>query len=307
MFGSAVNNQENILLCKSNISIEIIPIPGKTIINGTVLPTALITKSPIQLSIVPLERLQPPLYTENSFEHNVFNYVGQVLRFGLLKMQSQISGRINESRREFIQVELIQELEHIDFLINEQTINDSSNVKINMNIIAIKGDIIDHLLVMTYPSSEDKIIIGFIENELKILKLLVNSFKPLKIKDPIKLINEIKERGKRNYEKLLKENGIDMFELEFKFALKKIKELNPNNNDDKRRIIRILKPFKEYYKLLGEHDELYDEFWTALDEAERGNYQNLLEQVDDFIEYLDDDVNSEDFNKLLDGPNPEIT
>ena len=279
LLGISATGPENILLLKSNSIIEVIPLPGKTIINEILIPTALLTKLPIQLAIIPLERLQPPFYAENSFEHNVYNFIGQTLKSGLIKMQSQFSGKIKESGREFIQVEMLQVLEHIDISINDQIISDCRKVEFHMNIIAIKGDIIDHLLVMSYPSMEDKNSIPFLDNEISVLKTIISSFSPLKITDPIKMINEIKQKGKANSEINIKNAGEDMFMSEFVVVLKKINELNPNNDNDKKRIIMLLKPFKEFAELIHEKDEELQELWNLLGNAEKGDDKEFFEEL----------------------------
>jgi hypothetical protein len=290
IFGTLTNNAENILLLKSNRKVEVIPIPGKSIINGVMIPTALITKFSIQLAIIPLERLQPPFYSENSFEHNVYNFVGEIIKVGLLKFQSQQFGKIIDSGREFLQVEMLQELEHIDMNIDEQTIKDCSKVQYHSNVIAIKGDIIDHLLVMQYPTFDNNNSFNFLENDISVLKSLISSFSPLKISDPVKLINEIKEKGKLNYESFLQTSGSQMFMNEFFLVMKKIKELNPKNTVDKKRMIMMLRPFKRFYDLTGLDDEQLNQLWKSVDEAEKGHDQGMLDDIDKLISDLDGEL-----------------
>ena len=52
----------------------------------------------------------------------------------------------------------------------------------------------------------------------------------------------------------------------------------------------MLKPFKQYYQLIDEHDEEMEQLWKALDEAEKGNEQKLLENIDEMIEESEDDL-----------------
>ena len=290
---------ENILLLKSNYRIEIVPIPGKTIINGTMIPTALMTNSPLQLAIIPFERLQPPFYSENSFEHNVFKYAGEILKTGVVKMQNQIAGKIPGSGRDFIQIEFIQELEHVDMLINEQRIADCPRVHVYTNLIAIKGDIIDHFLLMNYPTITNDISISFLENELNELKSLVNSFKPLKIKDPLKLLSAIKEKGKINCANVIKQSGFNMFMSEFYIVLRRLELNDATSLEDKKMIINNLRPFQDFYQLLNEKDDQFDDFWLAFAEAEKGNFENLLDQLEDFLDDIEDIANEDRQNKLL--------
>jgi hypothetical protein len=287
MFGTSENDPKNILLLKTGSMIDAIPIPGTTIINGVMIPTALITRLPIQLAIIPMERLQPPLYTENSFEHNVFNFIGGMIRQSLLKMQSQVSGKIKESGREFIQVEILQELEHIDISINDQMIKDCRRVLSHITTIAIKGDIIDHLLLMYYPTIEDKNIDAAFENDISTLKSLVSSFSPLKVTDPISMIARIKEKGRTNSNLILKQGGSNMFLTEFGVVMKKIRELNLNNSNDIQKAVKILKPFKKFSELVEEKDEELDALWVAVDNAENGNKQTLVEQIHNILLEMD--------------------
>ena len=290
ILGTQANNSENILLLKSNRKVEAIPIPGSSIINGVMIPTALITNFPIQLAIIPLERLQPPFYSEYSFEHNVYNFVGEIIKNGLMKFQNQQFGKIVDSGREFLQVEMLQELEHIDINIDEQTIKDCSRVQYHTNVIAIKGDIIDHLLLMQYPTFDNNSGFEFMANDISVLKSLISSFSPLKISDPVKMINEIKEKGKLNYEKLLQTGNSDMFKNEFFLVMKKIKELNPKNSSDKKRMIMMLKPFKRFYELTGLDLVQLNQLWMSVDEAEKGNDQGMLVNVERLISDIDEEL-----------------
>ena len=65
----------NCLKMAAERKISIIPIPGITKVDGRKIPTSLEMWAAISLTIMPIERFQPPFYSERPLLHNFFQFV----------------------------------------------------------------------------------------------------------------------------------------------------------------------------------------------------------------------------------------
>ena len=129
LFGAAP--EEKVLVLKSPRDISLIPSPGKTLIDKRKVPTALGTITPIRLSILSIERVQPPFFTERSLLHNVLAVAIQAANaVGIVGIST---GALEGTQRKFVAVELRQSLENI-------TVDGQPDRSVNVHITFIGID-----------------------------------------------------------------------------------------------------------------------------------------------------------------------
>lgn len=262
-----------ILSLRSKAVTSIAPVTGKTIISGRKYPSALQISIPIRLGIIPVERYQPPLFTEFPFEHNFMLQVSEAFKTNLMKLYDLKSGIIKSSSLRFMEADLRQEIENA--IVNG--IEDTS-VNSNLVIIGIEGELQDYLLVMSYPSlpeANDPAL----EKDLETLMSIISSFRPLKTIDPDKKHKELQEKADRDFMEFIAENGALLFFSEFNVALLRLSGSDMEDPQQRLEAIHVLRPFETFANSIGLHDRDLEELWGALHEAEKGNASDLKDQV----------------------------
>ena len=119
-----------------------------------------------------------------------------------------------------LSAEFRQELQYMS--VNGKEIRSVHN---SLVMIAVEGDVRDHLLMLTYPSmpgTPDPEL----EQDLKYLNELVNSFRPIKVANPEEARLEIARKAEEAYQEFLAGNATTMFTTELTVALLRLAGLD---------------------------------------------------------------------------------
>jgi hypothetical protein len=275
LFPSAGQSPE-ILIFERQQQTSIIPIPGRTMIDGRKFPTALETFVPTQLSIIPSERAQPPLFVERPLEHNFLTFVGQILNVGVITATNLEFGTIHGSGRRYLAADLKQKIQ--DAIVNGK---ESQDVVVTIRVIGIEGELRDHLLIMKYttvPGDPEA------ERNLQTLQDLVASFGPLKAVNVEEKRRQIAALANENFKKLLTEKGEDIFMTEFGFLLLRLQGVSLEDPGMRVHVMKLLKPFETFAGEINLHNEEVDSFWEALHRAETGDATDFKAKLNQLIE-----------------------
>jgi hypothetical protein len=270
------DQSRDILIFEREKQTSIIPIPGRTTIDGRKTPTALEVLVPTQLTILPVERAQPPLFVERSLEHNFLVLVGQMLSSGVLTARQAESGLIRHSGRRYFAVELQQKIE--DAIVNGK---EGQGVFITINFMGIQGELRDHMLMIKYvtmPGNPE------LERDLQTLQTLVASFRPVKIVNAEGIRREIAARADENFNKLLTMRGKEMFKTELSILALRLQGTNLDDSEARLRTIKLLKPFELFAREIDFHDEEFDALWEALHRAEVGDATDFKAELTKLIQ-----------------------
>ena len=274
LFGTS--QVREILTFNSRREISVIPTTGRTLIDGRKVPTALEVTIPTRLSILPMDRAQPPLFVERPLIHNFFTIAGQ-FSGGMIMMHEVSSGTLPNSQRRYLVAEFRQELENA--IVNDK---EEKNINSNITIIGIEGDLQDHLLLMNYPTlpvADDPEL----ERDLQTLQSLVSSFRPLKIINPDERRMEIKNMADQKFKELMMEKGKEMFDIEFGLMLLRLKGWDMNDPEKRLRAMKMLKPFEVFAKEINLQDEKFNALWNSLHLAEGGNASSFKAEINHMI------------------------
>src|SRR6185295_5945183 len=154
-------------------SFTIIPKPGTTTINDSLLFTALDIKVKSQLIIVPMNRYAAPFFQFSSAEKILFDYIVNAGALKLADVKKISSGLIKDTNRKISEVETLQMLRNVIANGDENT-----NIEIHNHFFAIEGEIKHYILQLCYCVDLGKADTE--ATERNVLFSLVNSFKPLK-------------------------------------------------------------------------------------------------------------------------------
>lgn len=271
----SVDQSRDILIIEREKQTSIIPIPGRTTVDGQKLPTALETTVATQLSILPMERAQPPMFIERSLEHNFLAFVGQILNIGLLTVRRSASGLIPSSGRRYMTVELSQKIE--DATVNGK---EGQDAVVTLSVIGIQGELRDHMLMMRYSTVAGDLEV---ESDLRTLQNLVASFRPLKVVNTEEKRREIAALADKKFEEFLAENGEEIFWTEIGLLCLRLQGINVDDPETRLRTMKLLKPFEVLARETNLHDEALDTFWEALHRAETGDATDFKAQLTKLI------------------------
>ncbi len=275
IYPSFIENFNKVLRLKSYKDISILPIPGKTIIDGRNYPSALEILCTPRLSILSLDKYPYPFYKERSLEYHFIINVSQLLGLGVLSIRKSPSSLVTNTNREVKIVELKQELENV-FVNNEMV----ERVDNNIALIGIEGDLKDQLLLinyLSYPKLEESQ-----ENfDFQTLQNLIRSFQP------VELVNKEKKKemiaiSDQSYIEMLESNSDKILYIELEFLLTRIK--NWDLDDPKMRLeaIRLLRPFEDFAKIIDLENDDVNMLFESLDKAEKGSaedFKNIIESI----------------------------
>jgi hypothetical protein len=280
-----------ILTLKSRHQMSFIPIVGTTRFNERKIPSALEVMLPVQISIIRLDRAQPPFYIEQSLEHNVLTVAAAILSTGILTIQAIQSGVTDSGRRRLSAI-FVQEIK--DGMINGTKKGDINS---NLIVIGIEGELYDHQLFMHYPSvpaGRDPEL----EQDVEILRSLVNSFQPLKFANASEKRKEISDMADRKFEELLVNVGAQAFYTELAMLVFRLKGLNLDDPESRFKAMKMLKPFEIFAKEIRlENDDKefdLDHLWNSLHEAEEGgDTSGFKAMINELIELVDEATSEE--------------
>lgn len=271
---------KEILTLQTSTDTSLIPVPGKTSIDGRKVLSALESIIPTRLAILPIDRAQPPFYIERSITHHVMTLVGVILNVGVIPLQELSSGSLPKSGRRYVQAEFSQAVENA--IVNAV---EGKSLKINIIVIGIEGEVRDYLLIMNYPSQavEDD---PEQHRNLQILRSLVNSFRPARVVNSEEKRIEIKNKVDQKFEKFMTKNGENMFLNEFFILVLRLSDSDMNDSNQRLRAINLLRHFEMFAKEINLQDEDLDSLWGSLQDAEKGNATDFKKSLNKLIELM---------------------
>lgn len=275
--GKSVGNRD-ILSFQTKTATTVIPIPGKTTVDGRKILAALGSSNPARLAIIPMDRAQPPLFIPRPLVHNFFTLVSGFVTPGLLTMHKQSSVPIPNSNRQKLVAEFRQDIENA--IVNGQ---EGKNISVNTVIYGIEGEVRDHVLLMNYPAQAVADDPEMAEN-LSTLDMLINSFKPARVVNPEAKLKEYKEKADKDFQEGMAVNGENIFTTELFVLMYRLDDMDLDNADNLPHIMKMLKPFEVLAKEINLQNENFDGLWEALGEAEKGNAVKLKETLEELIE-----------------------
>jgi hypothetical protein len=265
--------EEEILSLRSGRTLSVVPIPGETSVFKRSIPTALEAKIQIELSIFNTEKAGPPLFVELTFEHNFLSMVSGTIQTGLLVLTELTRGILSDGRHRYIKVVFRQKLENL--LVGGKKVEkfDVYNV-----VIGIEGEIYDYLLMLSYPflgeGSEPSI-----DEEVKTLISLANSFRPLGFANPAVERAELMKRWDEDYSEFWAENARPWFDLEFVALLLRLDDWEMSNPEKQLEILHLLIPFRELARIIKLEDPELEGLWKAVDDAQRGDSIGMIHEI----------------------------
>lgn len=302
---------DKVLLFKSNREVSFIPTPGQTLINDREFFTALEMKIPTKLIILPIYRVQEPLYIERSLNHNFLSMVGYVLRSDLLTLYDIEQGVIEDSQRQYIMARCKQ-------IANNVTVNKKTerNVALYVTIIGIEGEFKDHMLMLVYPllleAENTKLIQDktmnypilsavkdpMLEEDFSKLLSLIRSFRPLTVVNPKKMREDLQKIANQKFRQCMMENGAVLFCTEFLMLILRLKNWDMDDHQKVADAIDLLKPFECFAKEINLQSDKLDELWNSLDKKDLTSTKILLKQIICELKY--DQNSDKSWNDLMD-------
>jgi hypothetical protein len=255
---------------------SILPVPGRTFINGRKFPSALETMAPTQLSIVPLDRYEPPFFAERSLEDGFLTIVGKVLGMFPVSATHLESGILASNGRRYVAAEMQQKVQ--DAIVNGK---DGQDIIVAFSVFGIQGEPRDHLLIMKYtiaPGDPE------VERTLATLRDLVSSFRPLKSFSAEEERKKIASEADANFAKTLAENGGEFFTNELGLLFLRLQGINLEDPEQRTQAIKKLKPFESAAREYGLQEPKLDAFWAALHLAETGDAAQFKTMFREFNE-----------------------
>lgn len=283
-----------ILTLESSRITSIVPDPRKTLVDGRKIPTALETKAPIRLDILPIEHAQPPFFIERPFEHNFMSFLSGLLTPSVLTFNGFDKGVIPNTQLRYLTANLSQEI--VNAVVNGK---EEESIINNMFVIGIEGGLRDYILLMKYPS------LPFIEDpeleiDLNILQSIVSSFAPLKVVDLENKREVIRQELEEQFDEFVEESGEELFSNEIGVAFLRLSSWDINDLEKQLEAIKLLKPFELLAQEINLQNEDFDSLWDSLHEAEAGNAISLIEHVAEIksIVLEKDEVDQTDLRSL---------
>ena len=261
-----------VLLLKSPVTRSVIPVPGTTRVNGRLVPTALEAPAPTQLSIIPMDRAAPPFYAERPMLHNFLNALGVAVRTGaVLADRLQVGSRPGE-KYEYATAEMGQLVEGA--IVDGK---EGQDVRVRVDAIGVEGDLGDYLLLLNYTTDAREGRDGDGPPEVRALKELANSFRPMALADPERRRKELEEQADEAFRGVIAEKGEQIFYVEISAALLRSLGWDLDDSDQRSRTIKMLRPFQALAGIVGIDDEHFNELWESLDDAEAGDATRFKE------------------------------
>jgi hypothetical protein len=283
---SPIAQARQILVLEREKPTSIIPIPGRTTIDGRKMPSALEILVSTQLSIIPIERAQPPLFIERSLDHNFPLLIGQILSTGALTARLLTSGTDPDTGRRNWAAELYQKINSC--IINGQDGRDGTSA---INVFGIQGEVRDYMLVIKYVAiSEDTAS----EQDVGTLNTLVASFRPVKPTNVEEAKREIADQADKNFKESLVNNAQSIFTAELRILALRLKDADLNNPETLARTMTLFKLFQLSAKELGLQSDELNSLWEALHRAETGDAIDFKTRVAHVIQAMTEEKQSED-------------
>ena len=265
---AAAGPREVVIIEPPESSCPVTPIPGKTIIDGVKVPTALEIQVVTQLAIIPMDRAQAPMFAERPFVHNFFFNTSYIFQGGVMTLYQESRLRIPSTSREQLSAEFRQDVQ--DCTSNGEPV---AHLTYTFLFIGIEGDVRDYLLLAKYPALR-----GENDSRLKgnrqVIESLINSFRPLKVYNSEERLQEMRAYAEQRREQQSQQMAPMWFNNEFRVYLQRVKHLNLDDPDDRFKAMKQAKPFQDLANLANIHNfygQNLADLWDSLQQAEQGD------------------------------------
>lgn len=256
------------------------PIPGETRINGRLVPTALGLDITLSLTVVPMDRAQPPLFIERSLEHNFMITAGTLAQVGTMTLVGSSSSSVGAANRPRLTAEFAQEVENA--IVNSQP---GQNLIIRTALIGLGGEMRDYVLIIQsaeVPTAQN----AALQQDRKMLEALVNSFRPLALSSPEQRRKEQLALAERRYGEFIALAGEGMFAAEFRIFLLRVKNWDLDDPELRLDLIRQLQLFEKFARMVKLDNEELNTLWDAVHAAAAGKASALKAELSKWIGLL---------------------
>ena len=79
------------------------------------------------------------------------------------------------------------------------------------------------------------------------------------------------------------EGGKEMFNIEFKLMLLRLKGWDMNDPEKRLKVMKLLKPFEVFAKEIDLQDEKFNALWNSLHQAEGGDASSFKSKINQMI------------------------
>lgn len=271
--------QTTVLAAISPRQVSIVPKPGETLIEGRPFPTALELDIPLQMAILPMDKIVAPLYVEQSVQQQVVHVIAGAMGGGMNQLRRFDTAILSASKRPAVTAEIGQTLSNV-------TVNgvDVGQADIHWSYIGIEGPFRHYIIVMYYAFVSDSDNGVGISEDLETLRRLAGSFRPLFTASPEAKQAELDKAADESYRQIVEENGETLFANEMQIMRLRLSGMDLDRAEDRTRAIRALRPFKAMAEGVGLSDaDQWAPLWESLDNAEGGDARDLKQIVADLV------------------------
>jgi hypothetical protein len=273
----------SMLLFQDKHTFTITPIVGKTKVNGRRIPIFLPEELRRKLTITTMRRRQPPFYVERSLADSMLSPMVQLIASGIMTVRSITPGVLPKTNRETLFAELRQEL--TDLSLNGKEI---PFLAVETNVVTVKGDVFHYTLTIVNLRT-DPVRDPEADRAAADFKEILETFRPLIVSDPERMERDDIGKADLAFEEFVQKSGKDWFFSQLVLSVEFLKPLNLSLLGDLDQAVNLLKPFRTFAQNIHIDDKELSGFWSAMDEAEKGNpekfrneIQRLLADVEDF-------------------------
>ena len=266
-------DKRDILRVRSKTQLRIEYDPGVSLLSGRPIPQFLPEQLPVaQLVIMPLERQSvAPSFVEQTLEHIFLMQLVQVLP--LTNLKSMLASTTRKTNRLRLTAELDQKIDNV-------SANGSPNQSLttNQTVIGIQGYTRDYLLILSYISQATSNKTE-IENQIALLRSLVNSFKLIKPADAEKEEHQLRAAGDKRYKKYVELTAGTHIAFQAKVLFEQWKELDWDSADSSARVISDTKLIQRAIKAFPVKDEKIDSLSQDLDRIDQMTPEAIREWI----------------------------
>jgi hypothetical protein len=275
VLGNAPTLEAIALTIASPRTIEVIPVPGISLVNGEPALSALPLVAQVRLVIQALPRALPPQFIPISLEQRLLIAIVALLNLSTLR---ELNRGTTRGGAPFVFSAFEQRVDQaIVAGVPERHIN------LHTTCIAIEGDVQDHFLMMQHYSA-DALGSAQIENDLRVLKTITDSFRPLTLLDRDQASLALRDERNALFQYWKQTAGESAFYAEFSIILFRVKDLDLHDAKERADVLRLLHPFEKLAEAWGVEDEELDELWEALHQADAGDVDDLEQLLAEIAE-----------------------
>ena len=159
---------------------------------------------------------------------------------------------------------------------------------VETNVVTVKGDVFHYTLTIVNLRT-DPVRDPEADRAAADFKEILETFRPLIVSDPERMERDDIGKADLAFEEFVQKSGKDWFFSQLVLSVEFLKPLNLSLLGDLDQAVNLLKPFRTFAQNIHIDDKELSGFWSAMDEAEKGNpekfrneIQRLLADVEDF-------------------------